>query len=147
MTSTDRQRISQPPPGERVESYDLVVLGGGPAGTVAAAEAARLGKRVALVERGKASTGGTLISGTLPSKTLREAAAYLGGQRARHLEGWRSVSRRGPRSTPCSTGRAPSPAASPGASAARSRSSASATTRASANSRTPTRSASTATSR
>lgn len=87
MTSTDRQRISQPPPGERVESYDLVVLGGGPAGTVAAAEAARLGKRVALVERGKTSTGGTLISGTLPSKTLREAAAYLGGQRARHLDG------------------------------------------------------------
>ena len=59
-------------------AYDLVVLGGGPAGEKAAAQAAFWGKRVALVERA-AQPGGTMVAGAVSSKTMREAALYLTG--------------------------------------------------------------------
>ena len=58
--------------------YDLVVLGGGPAGEKAAAQAAFWGKRVALVER-SAAPGGAMVGGAVSSKTMREAALYLTG--------------------------------------------------------------------
>jgi len=68
-------------------SYDMLVIGSGPAGQRAAIQAAKLNKRTALVER-KAVIGGVCInSGTIPSKTLREAALYLTGYRLRGLYG------------------------------------------------------------
>jgi NAD(P) transhydrogenase len=67
--------------------YDLVVIGSGPAGQRAAIQAAKLDKRVAIVER-KAVIGGVCINtGTIPSKTLREAVLHLSGYRERGLYG------------------------------------------------------------
>ena len=59
--------------------YDLLVIGSGPAGQRAAIQAAKLNKRVAVVER-KTILGGVCINtGTIPSKTLREAVLHLSG--------------------------------------------------------------------
>src|SRR5436190_7209674 len=67
--------------------YDLLVIGSGPAGQRAAIQAAKLGKRVAIVER-KAVVGGVCINtGTNPSKTLRETVLHLSGYRERGLYG------------------------------------------------------------
>ncbi len=67
-------------------SFDLVVIGAGPAGEKGAAQAAYFGKRVAVIET--ASVGGAVVNtGTLPSKTLRETALYLSGLRSRNLYG------------------------------------------------------------
>src|SRR5437868_9813026 len=67
--------------------YDLVVVGVGPAGEKAAAQAAYFGKRVACVERSDAPGGAAVHTGTLPSKTLRETALFLSGYRQRELYG------------------------------------------------------------
>src|SRR5512134_3592422 len=67
--------------------YDLLVIGSGPAGQRAAIQAAKLDKRVAIVEK-KAVVGGTSVNlGTIPSKTLREAVLYLSGYRERGVYG------------------------------------------------------------
>ena len=67
--------------------YDVLVIGSGPAGQRAAIQAAKLDKRVALVER-KSVVGGVCINtGTIPSKTLREAVLYLSGYRERGFYG------------------------------------------------------------
>jgi NAD(P) transhydrogenase len=67
--------------------YDLLVIGSGPAGQRAAIQGAKLGKRVAIVER-KAVVGGVCINtGTIPSKTLRETVLHLSGYRERGLYG------------------------------------------------------------
>ncbi len=67
--------------------YDMLVIGSGPAGQRAAIQAAKLDKRVAIVER-KAVIGGVSVNtGTIPSKTLREAALYLSGYRERGVYG------------------------------------------------------------
>ena len=69
------------------DAYDLVVIGGGPAGERGAAQAAYFDKRVAIVER-EPEPGGTAVhTGTLPSKTLRETALLLSGHRQRNLDG------------------------------------------------------------
>ncbi len=61
------------------KAFDVVVIGGGPAGQHAAVHAARCGRRVLMVER-EASVGGACVSrGTIPSKTLRETALALTG--------------------------------------------------------------------
>ncbi len=57
----------------QIEEYDLAVLGSGPGGQRAAVQAAKLGKKVLVVERTQAG-GGCLHLGTVPSKTLREGA-------------------------------------------------------------------------
>ena len=68
-------------------SYDLVVIGGGPAGEKAATQAAYFGKRVAVVER-KPAPGGIAVSDAgIPTKTLRETAEYLTGFRRRDVYG------------------------------------------------------------
>ena len=69
------------------ERFDLVVVGGGAAGEKGAAQAAYFGKRVAVIERRTEPGGATVHTGTLPSKTLREAALFLSGYRQRDLYG------------------------------------------------------------
>ena len=67
--------------------YDLVVIGTGPAGEKAAAQAAYFGKRVLTVERAAEPGGAGTHTGTVPSKTLREASMYLSGYRSRDMYG------------------------------------------------------------
>ena len=67
--------------------FDLVVIGGGPAGEKGAVQAAYFGKRVALVERAPEPGGAAVHTGTLPSKTLRETAIFLSGYRQSELYG------------------------------------------------------------
>jgi NAD(P) transhydrogenase len=67
--------------------YDLVVIGIGPAGEKAAAQAAYFGKRVAAIERAAEPGGAGTHTGTVPSKTLRETALYLSGYRTREMYG------------------------------------------------------------
>ena len=70
-----------------LEHFDLVVIGAGPAGEKAAAQAAYFKKKVAIIEC-EPEPGGTAVhTGTLPSKTLRETALYLSGYHARELYG------------------------------------------------------------
>ncbi|ACV81572.1 Si-specific NAD(P)(+) transhydrogenase [Nakamurella multipartita] len=70
-----------------MDSYDMIVIGSGPAGQKAAIAAAKLGRRAAIVER-KDMVGGVCINtGTIPSKTLREAVLYLTGLNQRELYG------------------------------------------------------------
>ena len=62
-----------------MQQYDLLVIGSGPGGLRAAIQAAKSGKRVALVEK-HAMVGGVCINtGTIPSKTMREAVLHLSG--------------------------------------------------------------------
>ncbi len=70
-----------------MEHYDLIVIGSGPAGEKGAAQAAYFKKRVALVERNAEIGGAGINTGTVPSKTLREAALYYSGLRQRGLYG------------------------------------------------------------
>jgi NAD(P) transhydrogenase len=67
--------------------YDLLVLGSGPGGQKAAIAAAKLGRRAAVVERRGMVGGVCLNTGTIPSKTLREAVLYLTGLNLRGLYG------------------------------------------------------------
>ncbi len=69
------------------KAYDLVVIGGGPAGLSAATTAAALGKTVALVDSHHELGGAGANTGTVPSKTLRETAVMLSGMRSRDLYG------------------------------------------------------------
>jgi NAD(P) transhydrogenase len=59
--------------------YDLLCIGSGPAGQRAAVQAAKLGKRVAVVEKTRILGGICLECGTIPSKTFREAAVFFAG--------------------------------------------------------------------
>jgi len=67
--------------------YDVVVLGSGPAGEKAAFQAAKLRKRVALVDRGTQLGGNCLHTGTIPSKTLRETVLHIAASRTRNVSG------------------------------------------------------------
>jgi NAD(P) transhydrogenase len=69
------------------EHFDLVVIGGGPAGICGANTAGVFGKRVALVEKLHEIGGAGINTGTIPSKTLRETALALSGVRSRKLFG------------------------------------------------------------
>lgn len=69
------------------ESYDLLVIGSGPAGQKAAIAAAKHRKRVLVVDKQLALGGVCLHTGTIPSKTLREAVLYLTGFRVRSFYG------------------------------------------------------------
>src|SRR6476661_7872529 len=62
-----------------METYDLIVIGSGPAGQRAAIQAAKFGKHVALVERLEVVGGVAINTGTIPSKTIREAVLHLSG--------------------------------------------------------------------
>ena len=67
--------------------YDLLVIGTGPAGQKAAVQAAKLGKKVGIIERKEVVGGVCINTGTIPSKSLREAVLYLSGFRQRNLYG------------------------------------------------------------
>ena len=67
--------------------YDLLVIGSGPAGQRAAIQAAKLRRRVALVERRRHLGGVSVNTGTIPSKTIREAVIYLTGLSQRGIYG------------------------------------------------------------
>lgn len=69
------------------KTYDLVVIGGGPAGITAASTASGIGKSVALVDNHREIGGAGINTGTVPSKTLRETALALSGIRSRNLYG------------------------------------------------------------
>jgi len=69
------------------ERYDLAVIGSGPAGQKASIAAAKLGKKVAVVDRPGQLGGVSLQSGTIPSKTLREGILYFTGFRQRSFYG------------------------------------------------------------
>jgi len=62
--------------------FDLIVIGSGPGGQKAAIQAAKLGARVAIVERRERVGGVSIHTGTIPSKTLREAVVDLAKRRA-----------------------------------------------------------------
>jgi NAD(P) transhydrogenase len=70
-----------------MRDYDLVVIGSGPGGQKAAIAAAKLGKSVAVIEHGRMLGGVCTNTGTIPSKTLREAVLYLTGITQRELYG------------------------------------------------------------
>jgi NAD(P) transhydrogenase len=70
-----------------VHDFDLLVIGSGPGGQKAAIAAAKLDKRVAIVERPEMLGGVCLNTGTIPSKTLREAVLYLTGLDQREMYG------------------------------------------------------------
>ena len=67
--------------------YDLVVIGSGPAGQKGAICAAKLRKKVAIIDRIRTMGGVCVHTGTIPSKTLREAVLYLSGFRQRSFYG------------------------------------------------------------
>lgn len=67
--------------------YDLLVIGSGPAGQRAAIQAAKVGKSAAIIEQSPMIGGVSVHTGTIPSKTLREAVLYLTGWNQRGLYG------------------------------------------------------------
>jgi len=67
--------------------YDLIVIGSGPAGRRAAIQAAKIGKDVLVVEKGRQVGGVSVHTGTIPSKTLRETVLNLSGWRERGFYG------------------------------------------------------------
>ena len=67
--------------------YDMLVIGSGPAGQKAAIQAAKVGKKVGVIERKKVVGGICINIGTIPSKSLREAVMFLSGFRQRALYG------------------------------------------------------------
>jgi NAD(P) transhydrogenase len=80
--------VSAAPPTADTPSahFDLLAIGGGPAGQKAAIQAAKLGRRAAIVEQSQLG-GCSVFSGTIPSKTLREAVMYLTGFSQRAIYG------------------------------------------------------------
>src|SRR5579885_2161287 len=72
---------------ETVSAYDFIVIGSGPAGRRGAIQAAKLGKSVLVVEKGRKVGGVSVHTGTIPSKTLRETVLNLTGWRERGFYG------------------------------------------------------------
>src|SRR5437868_15076518 len=68
-------------------SFDLVIIGSGPSGQKAALNAAKLGKRVAMIDRKELVGGVCIHTGTIPSKAMREAVLHLTAFNERQLYG------------------------------------------------------------
>ena len=73
---------------DEAKTYDLVIIGGGPAGITAAATATDQKKTVAMVDCQHARGGASFSAGTIPSKTLRETAILLSASKTRNLPGF-----------------------------------------------------------
>lgn len=67
--------------------YDLIVIGTGPSGQKAAIQAAKIGKKVAIIDKRELVGGVCVNTGTIPSKTLRESVLHLSGYRERNIYG------------------------------------------------------------
>jgi NAD(P) transhydrogenase len=67
--------------------YDLIVIGSGPGGQRAAIQGAKAGKRVAIIEKQSAIGGVCINTGTIPSKTMREAVLHLSGFYSKNFYG------------------------------------------------------------
>src|SRR6266404_5254042 len=70
-----------------MQTFDMIVIGSGPAGQRAAIQAAKAGKRVAVVERREVVGGTCINTGTIPSKTMREAVLHLSGYQYQNVYG------------------------------------------------------------
>ncbi|HEX9783522.1 MAG TPA: FAD-dependent oxidoreductase, partial [Opitutaceae bacterium] len=70
-----------------MQTYDLIIIGSGPAGQRAAIQGAKLGKRVALVEKKEVIGGSCINTGTIPSKSMREAVMHLSGYQYQSIYG------------------------------------------------------------
>lgn len=70
-----------------MDTFDLIVIGSGPAGHHAAIQGAKCGKRVAIIERREVLGGTSINTGTIPSKTMREAVLHLSGYNYQSLYG------------------------------------------------------------
>src|SRR5271163_2808650 len=70
-----------------MQTFDMIVIGSGPAGQRAAIQAAKSGKKVALVEKGQCVGGVCVNTGTIPSKTMREAVLHLSGYNYQDIYG------------------------------------------------------------
>lgn len=70
-----------------MQSYDLIVIGSGPAGQRAAIQGAKCGRRVALIEKREVIGGTCINTGTIPSKTMREAVMHLSGYNYQNIYG------------------------------------------------------------
>ena len=70
-----------------MQTYDLIVIGSGPAGQRAAIQGSKMGKRVALIERREVVGGVCVNTGTIPSKTFREAVLHLSGYYYQNIYG------------------------------------------------------------
>ncbi len=70
-----------------MQSFDMIVIGSGPAGQRAAIQAAKSGKHVALVEKAQCIGGVCINTGTIPSKTMREAVMHLSGYNYQNIYG------------------------------------------------------------
>ncbi|MGN6727124.1 MAG: Si-specific NAD(P)(+) transhydrogenase [Tepidisphaeraceae bacterium] len=69
------------------QSFDVIIIGSGPAGQKAALNSAKLGKRVALIDRTESLGGVCIHTGTIPSKAMREAVLHLTGMNLRQVYG------------------------------------------------------------
>src|SRR5580698_4111323 len=69
------------------KNYDLIIIGGGPAGLIAANTASAEHKKIALIDSHHELGGAGINTGTVPSKTLRETALALSGMQSRDLYG------------------------------------------------------------
>ena len=72
---------------EAIKKYELIVIGSGPAGEKAAVKAAYFGHKVALVEKSEKFGGAEVVTGTLPSKTLKETSLFFSGKYEKGLYG------------------------------------------------------------
>jgi NAD(P) transhydrogenase len=70
-----------------MQTYDLIVIGSGPAGQRAAIQAAKSGKNVALIEKREVLGGVCINTGTIPSKTMREAVIHFSGHNYQAIYG------------------------------------------------------------
>src|SRR6202163_3751992 len=70
-----------------MQTFDLIVIGSGPAGQRAAIQGAKSGKKVALIEKRENLGGVCVNSGTIPSKTMREAVLHLSGFHYQNIYG------------------------------------------------------------
>src|ERR1700753_1654797 len=68
-------------------NYDIIIIGSGPAGQRGAIYATKQGKKVAVVERMRSVGGVCINTGTIPSKTMREAVLHLSGYNYRSIYG------------------------------------------------------------
>jgi NAD(P) transhydrogenase len=70
-----------------MQKYDLIVIGSGPAGQRASIQGAKCGRRVAVIEQREIVGGACINTGTIPSKTMREAVLHLSGYQYQGIYG------------------------------------------------------------